>query len=136
MNDENIKFIAADYQSGLYASQNAAIQKRLNEITGSSLDLDGDIGSITLGVLNSFLIEKGKGDLVVDTGKGFLSTEAFKFIKQEAGTSFEFAIIPENKVINGKYGSIIYAGSYVKGTIARYNAYCSEGLLSCDITTT
>jgi len=140
LNEEWVKIISADYQSGIFSSRNAAFQKQLNELTGSSLSLDGDFGSQTQKVLNDFLVSKGKKELKVNKDifqesktKEFENQEVYKFIKEQYKIKFssepEYVVSLENVISSAKFGSEITSKRYVEGTLSRYKAYCN--LLNC-----
>ncbi len=143
LDEDRIKLIAADYQSGLYSSRNAALQNQLNVLLRSNLALDGDIGDKTMEVVEEFLIRVGREDLLTrDNLKTFQASEKeddledtiiYHTIKIEyekrTGNSPEYAIIPENVIDVAKYGTEITSEGYVRGTYARYMAYCQ--LLGC-----
>ncbi len=131
LTEENIKFIAADYQSGLYASRNSAVQDHLNKLMGTNLVLDGDLGPNTTRIANDFFQSEGREDLmtsslltILQDSKELEDTEQYQYINPP-----EYAIIPENTVDVAKYNMAITSSGYVAGTYKRYEAYC--GLLNC-----
>jgi len=135
LNEENVKFIAADYQAGPYTSRNAALQKQLNELTGSNLALDGKIGPKTVKVINDFLEGRGRKEFInkniisLSKGEGLESLQAYNFIKETYREEYdepEYAMIPSITSDSVKFKSSFTTEYHAKKVYDEYSEYCNS----------
>jgi len=147
---DKIKFIAADYNGGLYLSRNAAFQSQLSalmgktrvqEITGQTeLDTDGfllysnsekksNTEKVAIALMEGILTEKQVHDqLSLGKEADFEDTELYKKVKQKHNSRFEkteYAIVPTFKKANklGKIGGTIQGYAYV--VEEKYDYFCN-----------
>ena len=149
---EQIEFVAADYNAGTFSSRNAALQKQISKLAGTNLELDGDFliypgddptnpslqvsqsESAIRQVLSPQLTEQQiREDLKKEKTRDFENTQTYKLIKQKYTQQFgnpEFAIIPEIVVkAKIKFYASHTLQDYVKEHYSYYQSYCLD--LSC-----
>ena len=149
---ENLRFIFVDYNSGYYTSRNSAFQKRLNDLAGSSLVIDGDLliydeddvskpiskASNTEKVIRRVFSSIGQGEirnqLLKEKNSKFENTYVYQevsrmWIERFGQQNFEYGAIPDIS----KYGGISTVKSYVDDLKNNYNLFCNPLALACKI---
>jgi len=139
---ENIRYILADFNSGYYSSRNAAFQKRVNDLTGKNLDLDGDLlyedlnkVSDTENIVRKLFYfldyDDVRRQLLSEKEKEFENTFIYNEVNKKWNNkygqyNFKYAILPSIS----KYGGITTVQSYVRDLEGYYNSYCD--VLACN----
>lgn len=144
--NENLQYIFVDYNTGYYTSRNSAFQKRLNEISGKNLGLDGDLlmyieesreSSTTISnteaVIRSVLKNSGlsnseiRDQLTKEKLKEFEETFVYKEVNRlwqlkNPNKKIEYATIPN--ILKQSSKGVSTVESYVKDLKKYYNIYC------------
>ena len=142
-----LQFAFADYHTGLFSSRNAALQKQLNKLMGTSLDLDGDIGPKTLEVIEAFVDEEHVSrnldkdavfdeDIILEasSSKEIEELEVYDLIKERYMGRYgkpEYAIVPDVATDSYQWTISTTAETYAGKSQERYDLYCSNNWLDC-----
>ena len=137
----NLDFIFADYNAGLYKSRNAAFQNRINVILGvKELQEDGVLGIKTARALNKILGKEiqiaSNGRIVGSDIKSFEDSSMYKRIdteyKKKTGQEPIYAIVPDISTESIKYDKPLTVVNYVKNSIKFFDNYC-DYMKNCDL---
>jgi hypothetical protein len=136
----------ADYNAGLYASRNAALQAQLGRLTGKKLALDGDIlawdkedeptSDVTrsMEALRAFRDRHAPGlsdrrlrrDAEEEKTQSFENTDTFKAVKSafaaSAGKPPDYAILPDLVLSSPKLSRKLTTAWYAQSVDRRYQA--------------
>ena len=139
-------FRFADYNAGLYASRNAAVQVQLSRLTGMKLAPDGDLlaygrdgtprdaPSDSLRVLEEFarrfapkLSSEGiRRDLLAEKQLAFEDTETYRAIRGAAlerlGATIAYAVLPQVSISSPKLSTTRSTAWFARSVERRYRA--------------
>jgi len=137
----NIEFVFADYNSGLYKSRNAAFQNRINFILGrKELQEDGVLGIKTARELNKILGREiplsSNGRIAGSDIKSFEESSIYKRIsteyKKKAGQDIIYAIVPDITTESIKYDIPLTVTNYVKNSLKFFDRHCGS-MKNCNV---
>lgn len=144
----------ADYNLGMYASRNAAVQQQLSELVGKKLDLDGDLlryskwnGSIKLdksesekailafAVRFASALDKKtiRNDLYLEKSEAFENTKTYLAIKQVYTTRYgtpAYARLPSVEIKSPKIKSKLTTAQFAKAVNGKYQGCLKKYELS------
>jgi len=146
--DENINFMFADYNAGIYSSRNAELQYELyrlaNGVEPSSNFVDGDFliwdaphesnskKSETQKLVKKYFEREGydtsgiRDDLEQEKTVEFEGTDVFIKIKDDYGEDAKDGRIPSASIFSIKSGLTLSASSYVDRINGKHSAYCAS----------
>jgi len=141
LNSDNIQYIIADYNGGHYSSRNAAFQKRVADLSGKDLTLDGDLlryegvdASKQISQTEYFIREvlgnrisaiDIRKDILKEKSNEFENTFVYKEVNKfwlsiYGDNNFKYAIIPD---ISKSSGSTSTVQEYLAHTLVYYNSF-------------
>lgn len=141
----------ADYNSGMYSSRNASVQKALNVLTGSELSLDGDLlqydkndnvqavqSSTELTFINLFTQKKViitpqqlRSDLKTEKTIDFEKTQTYltltKLYKDQTGKEMPYAVMPQVIITGPKLSQDYNTNWYATRVNGRFESCMHRG---------
>lgn len=141
----------ADYNSGMYSSRNASVQKALNILTGSELSLDGDLlqydkndnvqavqSSTELTFINLFTQKKViitpqqlRSDLKTEKTIDFEKTQTYltltKLYKDQTGKEMPYAVMPQVIITGPKLSQDYNTNWYATRVNGRFESCMHRG---------
>lgn len=143
---EDVTFRFADYNSGLYASRNAALQEQVNTLTGHTLPLDGDLLSYgrngapsdkpsrSMKALDAFRLRHvptlSSSELWADArqekSEDLEATETYRSVRrvyqQKTGRAPAYARMPQVAITGPKMSKARDTAWYARNVMLRYSA--------------
>ncbi|WP_343596265.1 DUF1615 domain-containing protein [Acinetobacter sp.] len=141
----------ADYNSGMYSSRNASVQKALNVLTGSELSLDGDLlqydkndnvqavqSNTELTFINLFTQKKViitpqqlRSDLKTEKTIDFEKTQTYltltKLYKDQTGKEMPYAVMPQVIITGPKLSRDYNTNWYATRVNGRFESCMHRG---------
>ena len=136
--EQEMLYRFADYNAGLYASRNAAWQEQLASVTGSKLQLDGDLlayrpyreDTETLRALQKLSPELSR-DARREKTDAFEDTSAWRAVKdawkKKHGRDAPYARLPEVTLRSPKLSRELSTAWFARSVQKRYDACLSAG---------